>query len=131
VMVLIPMLMVLTLFGRPLVVLVFGHVYSDAWLPLAVLCAAQVVLGFFGMGPILLAMADSERHLTVIYLVAVTAGVIAAGVLVPRYGANGAASAQVLSTGAVAVLSGRFARRRLGLGTTFLARASAATQQSA
>jgi len=131
VMVLIPMLLVLTLFGRPLVVLVFGHVYSDAWLPLAILCVAQVVLGFFGMGPILLAMADSERHLTVIYLVAVTAGVIAAGLLVPRYGANGAASAQVLSTGAVAVLSGRFARRRLGLGTTFLARASAATQQSA
>jgi O-antigen/teichoic acid export membrane protein len=131
VMVLIPMLLVLTLFGRPLVVLVFGHVYSDAWLPLAILCVAQVVLGFFGMGPILLAMADSERHLTVIYLVAVTAGVIAAGLLVPRYGANGAASAQVLSTGAVAVLSGWFARRRLGLGTTFLARASAATQQSA
>jgi len=120
--VLVPMLVVLVLFGRPLVLLVFGNVYADAWLPLTVLCAAQVVLGFFGMGPILLAMADSERHLTLIYLVAVSAGMVAAALLIPGFGALGAAAAQVLSTGTVAVLSGRFARRRLGLGTTFLAR---------
>jgi O-antigen/teichoic acid export membrane protein len=119
--VLVPMLIVLLLFGRPLVQLVFGPVYGDAWLPLVLLCAAQLVFGFFGMGPILLAMADSERHLTIIYLVAVGAGVVAAAFLIPLYGAVGAAAAQILSMGTVAALSGRFARRRLGLGTTFLA----------
>jgi O-antigen/teichoic acid export membrane protein len=120
--VLVPMLIVMLLFGRPLVQFVFGPMYADAALPLTILCAAQLVLGFFGMGPIFLAMADSERHLTLIYLAAEVAGVIAAALLIPRMGAVGAASAQLLSTGAVAMLSGRFARRRLGLGTTFLAR---------
>ena len=120
--VLLPMLVLLLLLGRPLVEIIFGHVYGDAALPLAILCAAQLVFGFFGMGPILLAMAGSERHLTLIYLVAVGAGIIAAALLVPRYGAVGAASAQVLSTGAIGVLSGLFARKRLGLGTTFLSR---------
>lgn len=118
---LLPMLIVLLLFGRPLVELVFGHVYGEAWLPLAILCGVQLVFGFFGMGPILLAMADSERHLTLIYVGALTAGVIAALLLIPEFGAAGAAVAQLFSTGTVAALSGRFARKRLGLGTTFLA----------
>jgi O-antigen/teichoic acid export membrane protein len=118
-----PMLIVLVLFGRPLVQIIFGTAYGDAWLPLALLCFGQLIFGLFGMGPILLAMADSERHLTLIYLTAVGAGVVAAAVLIPAYGAVGAAVAQVLSTGSVAALSGRFARKRLGLGTTFLARA--------
>jgi len=122
--VIVPMLAILLLFGRPLVEFVFGQVYGEAWLPLAILCAAQLILGFFGMGPILLAMADSERHLTFIYVVAVSAGVITAALLIPRYGALGAAAAQVLSTGMIAFLSGRFARRRLALGTTFLPRAA-------
>jgi O-antigen/teichoic acid export membrane protein len=123
------MLAVLLLFGRPLVEFVFGQVYGDAWIPLAILCVAQLILGFFGMGPILLAMADSERHLTLIYVVAVSAGVLAAALLIPRYGAVGAAAAQVLSTGMVGVLSNRFARKRLGLGTTFFARVSAQMRQ--
>ena len=127
--VIVPMLAVLLLFGRPLVEFVFGQVYGDAWIPLAILCVAQLILGFFGMGPILLAMADSERHLTLIYVVAVSAGVLAAALLIPRYGAVGAAAAQVLSTGMVGVLSNRFARKRLGLGTTFFARVSAQMRQ--
>lgn len=118
---LLPMLIVLLLFGRPLVELIFGHIYGDAWLPLTILCAVQLVFGFFGMGPILLAMADSERHLTLIYVGALAAGVIAALLLIPKFGAAGAAVAQLFSTGTVAALSGRFARKRLGLGTTFLA----------
>jgi O-antigen/teichoic acid export membrane protein len=120
--VLLPMLIVLLLFGRPLVELVFGAVYGNAAMPLAILCFAQLFFGFFGMGPILLAMAESERHLTLIYVSAVSGGVAAAAVLIPSFGAEGAAAAQVLSTGTVALLSAQFARRRLGLGTTFLAR---------
>jgi O-antigen/teichoic acid export membrane protein len=122
--ILIPMLLVLLLFGRPLVELVFGAVYGDAWLPLVVLCGAQVVVGFFGMGPILLAMAESERHLTLIYIAAEALGVATAFLLIPRFGAVGAAAAQAISTGTVAALSDRFSRRRLGVGTTFLARLS-------
>jgi O-antigen/teichoic acid export membrane protein len=117
---LVPMLGVLVGFGRPLVDLVFGTVYGDAWIPLALLCGAQLIFSFFGMGPILLAMADCERQLTVIYVVAVAAGVTAAAFLIPRFGAAGAAAAQVLSSGIVAGLSGVVAIQRLGLQTTFI-----------
>src|SRR5438045_9594340 len=63
---LVPMLMVLILFGRPLVQIVFGAAYGDAWLPLALLCLGQLIFWFFRMGPILLAMPSSERQLTLI-----------------------------------------------------------------
>jgi hypothetical protein len=65
-------------------------------------------------------MADCERQLTVIYVVAVAAGVTAAAFLIPRFGAAGAAAAQVLSSGIVAGLSGVVAIQRLGLQTTFI-----------
>ena len=120
--VLLPMLLGLLLFGRPLIELVFGSVYGGAWLPLVVLCGAQLVFGMFGMGPILLAMADSERHLTQIYLIAVGCGLALAFPMIWLFGAIGAAGAQVFSTGLTAFLSGRFARRQFGLGTTFMTR---------
>lgn len=121
---LVPMLLGLLLFGRWLVTLVFGPVYADAWLPLALLCAGQVAFALFGMGPILLAMTGGERELTRIYLIAVGSGVLAALVLVPRWGAAGAGAAQLLSSAMIAAASGRHARRVLGLETTFLSRAA-------
>jgi O-antigen/teichoic acid export membrane protein len=79
-----------------------------------------LVSGFFGMGPILLAMCNSERQLTRIYIVAILAGIGTAIPLTYSFGASGAALAQVVSTGLIAYLSGRFARRELGLSTTFV-----------
>jgi O-antigen/teichoic acid export membrane protein len=119
--VLVPMIAVLLLFGRPLIALVFGEVYVDSWLPLVLLCFAQLVFGFYGMGPVLLAMADSERHLTRIYLIAVSIGIVVAVLAIPKFGGIGAAAAQLVSSGLIAWMSGRFAKRRLGLGTTFFA----------
>jgi O-antigen/teichoic acid export membrane protein len=117
---LVPMLIILLLFGRPLVTFVFGPAYAGSTMPLVLLCAAQLAAGFFGMGPILLAMCDSERHLTLIYLVAVGLGAACAVPLIWQFGAAGAASAQIISTGLIAALSARFARRKLGLSATFL-----------
>lgn len=122
VVVLLPILLILLLVGQPLIKLLFGAAYGDAWLPLALLCAAQLALGLFGMGPILLAMCDSERHLSLIYLVAIGCGVAVALPLIWQFGAIGAAAAQIVSTGLTGYLSSRFARRQLGLGTTFLTR---------
>ena len=115
-----PMLAILLLFGRPLVSFVFGAIYGDAWVALALLCAAQLLLGLFGLAPVLLAMADSEAHLAKVYAVALAVGALSAVILVPSFGLSGAAAAQLISTGMVALLSARFAKRRLSLGTTFL-----------
>lgn len=117
---LVPALLVLVAFGRPLVVLVFGAAYADAATALAILCAGQLLFGLFGMGPILLAMANAERPLVRIYLVAVAAGVASALALIPLYGTIGAALAQLVSLGVVGFLSDRYARRHFGLTTTFL-----------
>ncbi len=117
---LVPMLVILLLFGQPLVTFVFGAAYAGSTVPLVLLCAAQLAAGFFGMGPILLAMCDSERHLSLIYLVAVGLGAASAVPLISAFGGAGAAGAQIISTGLIAALSGRFARRKLGLSTTFL-----------
>lgn len=117
---LLPMLVGLLLFARPLISFVFGPAYEAAALPLILLCAGQLVGGFFGMGPILLAMCDSERQLTLIYVFSVGAGILAAFPLIHAFGAAGAAAAQIVSTGLVVLLSAAFARRRLDLPTTFL-----------
>jgi O-antigen/teichoic acid export membrane protein len=119
-MVLAPLLIVLIVFGRPMVTLVFGAEYADSATPLWILGCVQLVSGFFGMGPILLAMCNSERQLTRIYIVAILAGIGTAIPLTYSFGASGAALAQVVSTGLIAYLSGRFARRELGLSTTFV-----------
>jgi O-antigen/teichoic acid export membrane protein len=106
------------LIGRPAIELVFGEVYGDAWLPLSLLCCGQLVAGFFGMGPILLAMCNGERYLIKIYLLAVGTAVAAAFPLIHAFGASGAAAAQIVSVGLVGILSWRYARNVLGLEIT-------------
>ena len=106
------------LIGRPAIELVFGKVYGDAWLPLFLLCCGQLVGGFFGMGPILLAMCNGERHLIKIYLVAVGGAVAAAIPLTHAFGASGAAAAQIVSVSLIGIFSWRYARNVLGLEIT-------------
>jgi O-antigen/teichoic acid export membrane protein len=80
-----PITLAAWLIGRPAITLVFGAAYSDAWLPLFILCLAQLVFGVFGMGPILLAMCDGERHLIKLYVVSVGLAVLAAIPLVMAF----------------------------------------------
>lgn len=106
--------------GRPAIELVFGRAYVDSWMPLFLLCLAQLVFAFFGMGPILLAMCEGERELIKIYVVSVGLGLIAAAPLIAIFGAAGAAVAQIVSLGAIGLLSRRHARNVLGVDVTFL-----------
>lgn len=106
--------------GRPVLQLVFGPVYGGSWLPLVVMTFAQLVFGIFGMGPILLAMCDAERHLIKIYLAAVGLGIASAVPMILVYGANGAAAAMIVSMGMIGLLSWRYGRSSLGVDCTFL-----------
>lgn len=108
------------LIGRPAIALVFGPAYEEAWLPLFILCLSQLLFGLFGMGPILLAMCDGERHLIRIYLLAVGMGVLAAVPLVISFSASGAAAAIVLSNGLIGFLSWRYGVKNLGVNSTFV-----------
>jgi len=114
-----PITLAAWLIGRPAIILVFGAVYADAWLPLFILCLAQLAFGIFGMGPILLAMCEGERHLIKIYILSVGLAVLAAIPLVIAFGAPGAAAAMVISNFLIGFFSWRYGKTRLGVDSTF------------
>ena len=114
------MTLVIAIFGRPAIELVFGPVYEDAWLPLLLMSVAQLVLAVFGMGPILLAMCEGERQLIRIYVLSVIAGIAAAFALIPAFGPSGAAAAMIVSTGLIGYFSWRHGIEKLGVDCTFL-----------
>ncbi len=106
------------LLGKPLITLLFGVAYADAWLPLFLLTMAQLIYAFFGMGPILLAMCDGERDLIRIYAIAVAAAVAAAIPMTKAWGGVGAALGPLISASLIGLMSWRYARRVLGLEVT-------------
>lgn len=120
----IPGTLLLALLGEVLLSLAFGSAYAAAAMPLLFLAIAQTVFAAFGMGPILLAMGGAERSLIRIYLVAVTAGIISAIPLILRFGANGAAAAQIVSLSLIGLQCWLYARKRWGLNLTCFGRAN-------
>ena len=89
-------LIILFAVGQPLIELMFGATYRPAWLPLALLAAAQLVNACFGIGWILMAMAGGERKLAQFYAVSVGISVLAGIPLCMTYGATGAAAATII-----------------------------------
>ena len=104
--------------GKPLIILVFGAAYADAWLPLFLLTLAQTIYALFGMGPVLLAMCDGERDLIRIYAIAVGSAVLAAIPLTMAWGGAGAACAPLISASLIGLMARGYARRALGLEIT-------------
>jgi len=104
--------------GRPLIALVFGVAYANAWLPLFLLTLAQLIYALFGMGPILLAMCDGERDLIRIYAIAISAAVALAIPMTFRWGGAGAAAGPLVSASLIGWMSRRYARRELGVEIT-------------
>jgi O-antigen/teichoic acid export membrane protein len=115
-----PIALAAWLIGRPAIEIVFGREYGAAWLPLFLLCVSQLSFGFFGMGPILLAMCEGERELIRIYVVSVAIGIAAAVPLIISYGAGGAAAATITTNSLIGFFSWRYGRRSLGVDSTFL-----------
>jgi len=110
-----PVTVGLWFFGRAALILVFGAPYADAWLPLFLISCGYSAAALFGLGPTLLAMCDSERHLMKICIVSVGAGILSAVPLITLYGAAGAAVAMIVSTSLLAGWSRRFSRHSLNL----------------
>jgi O-antigen/teichoic acid export membrane protein len=105
--------------GRLAISFAFGAQYAGAWLPLFFLCLAQLVNAAFGMGPILLAMCGGERRLTIIYIVAVGAGVLLTWPMTWRWGPAGAAAATNLTSLLIGLGSRDYGKRLLGVDVCF------------
>jgi O-antigen/teichoic acid export membrane protein len=88
-----PVLLVFVAWGRPLIHLVYGSEFVPAWEPMLVLSAAQIVNGFFGIVWPLLVMTGHEQAGFRGLLISTTANVALNALLIPIWGATGAAVA--------------------------------------
>ena len=81
------------LYGEPMVTIVFGAEYRAAALPLRILAAGYMVVGFFGPPALLLNMAGHERVSAQGVALALGANVVLNALLIPTLGMVGAAAA--------------------------------------
>ncbi len=87
-----PIGLILIFLGEPLVSLVFGEEYAViSYLPLVILVMGQLFSVFFGSVGQLLSMSGHERDTLVGQIVALVVNVVACVILIPLYGALGAA----------------------------------------
>lgn len=92
-----PFAVPLILFGTPIVGFIFGVEYVEiAVVPLAILATAQLINVIVGSVGMFLMMSGFERDTLIGQVMALVINVIAAIVLIPRYGAEGAACAAAI-----------------------------------
>jgi O-antigen/teichoic acid export membrane protein len=92
-----PIALPLIFFGGPIVHLVYGEIYTETVaVPLAILAAGQLVNAAFGSVGLFLSMSGHERDTLLGQFIALTVNVLVAVVLIPPFGATGAAVAASL-----------------------------------
>ncbi len=92
-----PIALVLMVLGEPIVHVVYGESYRNSvMLPLQILVFGQVLNVAFGSVGLLLTMSGFERHTLAGQVIALLVNIIAAVILIPPFGATGAALSIVL-----------------------------------
>lgn len=87
-----PLALILIVFGRSIIGLSFGDEFRDpVWLPLVILCIAQLCNVFFGSVGTLLNMSGHERDTLVGVVLGLAVNTVMASFLIPAHGVNGAA----------------------------------------
>jgi O-antigen/teichoic acid export membrane protein len=99
----IPIALVLIVFGSNIIELVYGKSYVDAHSALGILCLGQLVNALTGFVHIILNMMGFERETLRGVLYSVGLNITLNFVLIPQYGANGAAISAAISIAAVNV----------------------------
>tara|TARA_R110000772_G_scaffold266742_1_gene389608 strand:+ start:75894 stop:77219 length:1326 start_codon:yes stop_codon:yes gene_type:complete len=93
----VPIALLLIVLGGPIIDVVYGEAYrSDVMLPLQILVFGQMLNVAFGSVGLLLTMSGFERHTLVGQVVALFVNLLAAIILIPPFGAIGAALSIVL-----------------------------------
>lgn len=111
-----PVALPLVLLAGPIVGFVFGGDYvALAAAPLAIMAGAQLVNVAFGSVGLLLTMSGHERDALIGLVAGLVLNAVAALVLIPRYGATGAAVASALGLVAWNVLLAIRVHQRIGL----------------
>ncbi|WP_158590788.1 polysaccharide biosynthesis C-terminal domain-containing protein [Salinisphaera sp. LB1] len=115
-----PLALVLALFGKTILRLVFGDEFESGALCLAILCGAQVINAGAGPVALILNMTGHERDSVVGMTIGAVVNVVLNAIFIPLWDVDGAALATGLS-----LVSWNFAlvalvRRRTGLSSTVL-----------
>jgi len=106
--------------GRWLLALFFGPAFTAAWAALALLTAAELSRALFGPAAVLLSMLRHEGVTALALCLATAASAAAAALLLPAFGAAGAAAGSLAGLALSSGLLWWRARRILGLDTSAL-----------
>jgi O-antigen/teichoic acid export membrane protein len=115
-----PVAFVLILGGQWIIPYVFGDDYAPAYLPLVILCLGQLVNVGMGSVGLILNMAGLERLTAIGVAIAAVVSVTCNAVLIPHYGANGAAVATSISLIIWNIILCIWVYKRLGLVNTII-----------
>lgn len=112
VMVLPPVLLlpIMWVYGEIAISAVFGREFSESWRPLTILMLSSLVVSFGGMGTTLLHISGHEKIVTVTSIAGLITSITFCLILVPHYGAIGAA-ASVLAGSFIGTASRTIAAR--------------------
>lgn len=110
-----PIALVFILFGNRLVPFIFGHEYTQAYIPLVFLCLGQLVNVLFGSVGLILVMIGMERIVTLGVTIAALINLLLNIFLINLWGATGAAVASASSLVIWNVLLAGWLYRKTGL----------------
>ncbi len=114
-----PAFLLVCLFGKPAIALLFGAEYLPAYLALVILGFGRLARSVFGPIDTLMKMANKETLLLKVVALSIVLNVVLNGALIPVYGIYGAAAASVLSMLTVSLLLVLHARKDLQI-TSFV-----------
>lgn len=110
----------LWLLGKPLLGLIFGAAYQDAYVPLAILCLGQLVnVGSGSVGPIL-NMTSHEMGAVKIAGFAAILNIVLNGLLIPWLSDIGAAIATTISMAVWNILMAFAVKQRIGVNASLI-----------
>lgn len=118
----------LYIFGKPLIAILFGQEYESAWLPLILMSFAYTVSGFFGSATTILNMSGQERTVTSVHLFSPVAGCALTLALFHNFGVASAAIAMIIVELLKGVWMAYAAKSQLGLSVTVFSVANLAVK---
>lgn len=116
----VPSVLVIVLFGKPIIRLFFGHEFEAAYGPLVILCFGQLVNAGMGSVQSLLNMTGHEKESMKSVLVGAVLNLLLCFTLIPRWGMTGAAVATSVTLVVWNVLMWRKVRQHLGIQSSAL-----------
>lgn len=110
-----PLALALILIGPWLVELLFGESYAPAYMIFVVLCVGRVIISSYGVLVQLLQLTNWAGIMVKLLLIGVALNIVLNLLLIPSFGAAGAATSAVIATVVWKSLALYEARRRMGL----------------